>query len=196
MLQQRILAILVFAVSTTAYGQFENSNGNKPATTQKNEQTKLSFQAAETYRSVVKAADGKHYSVQAAAAPNPVNGPKEPYVYKNDSGVFKIPDLSSVNGGKAKYRWLDGSTHQDVLTYIAHGYVTEQQGNFIAPGTKVSVWAYRAQDSSGNHFFIYFGTDPVINAPQGKRYPLYYSYGPPGPAPTFRWLTANGTTRD
>jgi|GEM_PF-2551416 len=179
-------------------GQFEQSGaqpggGTPPAG--RNDGPALSFEASETYRAVEQVGENQ-YSLRTYAAPNPTNGPQETFVYKNAAGTFKIPDMTSVNGGRATYRWHDGSSHDDVLTYLAHGYVTEREGHLLAPGTKVSVWAYRAQDSRGNHFFIYFGTDAIINAPQGRRYPLYYSYGAPGPAPTFRWLTATGTTRD
>ncbi len=153
------------------------------------------FTPTEEYRDVVK--DGEHrYTLQTRAAPNPTKGPQEPFIYSNSAGTFKIPDVTSVNGGLAKYMWK-GEAEKDRLTYIAHGYVTETQGAYLIPnGTKVSVWAYRGEDAEGDHWFLYFGTDDIIHAPQGKRYPMYYSYGAPGPnTPTYRFLTQSGTTR-
>lgn len=196
----RLMLLLLFLVSPLKVAaQFEPSGGpgTSPSTVPappSDAGPQLHFQATEEYRTVTPS-DANHYGVAAAAAPNPTTGPQEPYTYTNSRGYFKIPDYSSVNGGKAQYTWMDGSQHVDRLTYISHGYVTETQGHYVPPGTKVSVWAFRAEDASGNHFFLYFGTDPIINAPQGARYPMYYSYGPPGPAPTFRFLSQSGTTR-
>ncbi|TWU05438.1 hypothetical protein [Allorhodopirellula heiligendammensis] len=153
------------------------------------------FTPSEKYREVVKV-DTKHYDVKPCALPNPTNGPSELYVYENAAGYFKIADMTSINSGKAKYTWRDGSKHEDELTYIAHGYIEEMEGYLVPVGTKVSVWAYRAQDAKGNHMFFYFGTEDIINAPQGRRYPLYYGFGVPGTAdPTYRFVTQTGTKR-
>ena len=190
-LKVTFLIMIIGFTADFASGQFEQSgSGNSQP-----DGPGLHFTPSQEYRKVTKTGE-RSYELYAPKAPsNPAGGPRQPYIYSNSRGTFKIPDFSSVNGGSAKYRWSDGTSHNDKLTYISHGHVTEKEGHFIAHGTRVSVWAFRAEDSKGNHFFLYFGTEPIINAPQGKRYPMYYSWGAPGPAQTYRFLSTSGTTR-
>jgi len=202
--------VLAVVTSGVAFAQFQLSTGgdsgssNGPATgtggfgANPNEQVAGFFRSDEQVYSV-ESKGGQKYAPKERVAPNPILGPREMYVYKNTFGHWKLPPVAQLTmpmSGSANYRWFDGSTHQDQLTYIAHGYVTDQGGFLLPRGTQVSVWAFMATDHTGNSIFFYFGTDAIINAPQGPRYPMYYSWRPPGPnTQVMRLPSRSGTTR-
>jgi hypothetical protein len=141
----------------------------------------------------------RSFALKSRPPANPTAGPTTVYVYQNSEGFWKLPPantLATPFAGSAKYRWPDGTNQEDKLTYIAHGYVTDKGGYLIPPGTRVSVWAVMASDNAGNCMFFYFGTDAIINAPQGRRYPMYWSWESPHSNPvTHRFVSTTGTVR-
>lgn len=189
---------VVVATASSASAQFEQSGGGGGFAPSTNEKAAGFFKSDEEFFKVQSQGQRK-YTTQQCAPPNPTQGPKDIYVYQNNRGNWKLPPVAQLTNpmtGSAKYSWFDGSKHEDKLTYIAHGHVTDQGGYLIPQGTKVSVWAFMATDNAGNSMFYYLGTDAVINAPQGRRYPMYYSWSPPGPnTKVIRFVTSNGTKR-
>jgi hypothetical protein len=194
MSSRAILCCLMFelGVITSAFGQFTPDAG--PAGPNDN-----TFTAEEEFRTVTPQGNQKFMMAPAPTAPaNPTSGPDEIYLYKNALGKFKLPaadQLGNINTGTADYVW-QGQPQHDMLSYLAHGYVTDNEGYFVKKGSKVSVWAFLAEDVKGNHWFLYFGTEP-FRAPQGLRYPMYYSWGAPGPTTAVkRIITSTGTSRE
>jgi hypothetical protein len=127
------------------------------------------------------------------APDNPGSGPTEPYVYRNNEGVFKLtPDGEGV----ARYIW-GNRRHADSLRLIAYGEITDRTGIGVPPGQSYDIWLYEATDIQGNTWYLAFGVDPLVgrDVPPG-RYGLYYSYKNPIEGGSLkRWLTWNGTRR-
>lgn len=188
-----LAATAIAFVAGPAFAQFEESKKAQ-------EKGVGTFKATEVIHDAHSVGPKKHKpAMNPKPPPNPMNGPTQLYIYKNDRGFWALPPANAINvpfTGKAEYTWFDGTMHKDDLTYMAHGYVTDSGGFQLPAGTKVSTWVVMASDQQGNTIFFYFGDTAVINAPQGPRYPMYYSWEPPTASPTIlRFVTDDGTTR-
>lgn len=132
--------------------------------------------------------------------PNPEEGPMETFVYVSELGTWKAAPLTA-DPGKARYRWPeDGSSHNDRMYYLGFGYVIENEGFGVRPGSRVATWVYESTDAGGNSIYFYFGVNPIRPNPRGpsavESYPVYYSWDAPGSgAQPKRLLTESGTTR-
>lgn len=182
--------VLAAGPSSAQFEESKKAQGNGDGT----------FKATEVVFHVQSVGRNKHVVPKGAKAPpNPTNGPNQLFVYRNDLGFWALPPANSITTpytGKAEYKWFNGTQHKDDLTYIAHGHVTDSGGFQLPAGTKVSTWAVMASDQQGNTIFFYFADSAVINAPQGRRYPMYYSWDAPTANPVImRFITDDGTTR-
>lgn len=198
---------IVLSIPGLAIAQFEPSGGGGTQPSAGNQAAGGAFYGApeggsfapsEQFFKLNKSGERKYTVGENCAPSNPMSGPTDLFVYKNSRGTWKLPPGNSLTtpfSGTAKYTWFDGSQQSDTLTYIAHGYVTDKGGYIIPKGEKVSVWAVMATDNEGDTIFFYFGTES-FTAPQGERFPMYWSWEPPHANPvTRRFVTNTGTER-
>lgn len=151
------------------------------------------------------AAGENHFEFNGGPCPAGNCAPQDPnadlngvFVFRNNLGTWKVGGPTVLPVGEARYRWIDGTYHHDQLVYLGAGSVFENDGAFVPVGSRVPVWAFRSQDVTGNAFYVYFGTQPIVPSPRPGRavYPVYYSFQTPATAVPRRLLTNSGTSRE